>query len=55
MAPAASAALPAAVRIAAMRSPDATSPPGLEPYERELKRLLDPHGVFDPELDQEAS
>ncbi|HEY8144635.1 MAG TPA: FAD-binding oxidoreductase [Kofleriaceae bacterium] len=32
-----------------------SSPPGLEPYERELKRLLDPHGVFDPELDQEAS
>jgi FAD/FMN-containing dehydrogenase len=24
---------------------------GLEPYERELKRLLDPHGVFDPEID----
>jgi len=28
-----------------------TSPEGLETYERELKRLLDPHGVFDLELD----
>jgi len=28
-----------------------SSAPGLEPYEAELKRLLDPHGVFDPEVD----
>ncbi len=27
-----------------------SSPEELEPYERELKRLLDPQGVFDPEL-----
>jgi hypothetical protein len=28
-----------------------SSPPDLASYERELKRLLDPHGVFDPEVD----
>jgi alkyldihydroxyacetonephosphate synthase len=28
-----------------------SSAPGLDPYEAELKRLLDPQGVFDPEVD----
>ncbi len=32
-----------------------SSPAGLDTYERELKRLLDPQGIFDPDLDQEAS
>ena len=27
-----------------------SSPAGLDPYERELERLLDPRGVFDPEV-----
>lgn len=46
----------AAVRAAAGRAAEqagaillGASPAGLEPYERELKHLLDPHGIFDPE------
>ena len=48
----------AALRAAAGQAAEAagavllgSSPADLEPYERELKRLLDPHGVFDPEVD----
>ncbi len=32
-----------------------SSPQGLESYERELERMLDPHGVFDPELTREPA
>jgi FAD/FMN-containing dehydrogenase len=48
----------AAIRAAAAEAAEkagaillGSSPPGFEPYERELKHLLDPHGIFDPEVE----